>query len=223
MTRMPKPPQLLTAEGMMTGEKLRGAASSLVSGAASAAGVAFGTVALGMSAPLSVLVFTYVLGGLLGYSLDIMVAKRDFGTEGVPLPYADLAARGKWLLRSFGRRYFFRFVVTIIIETLTTLAMIGAVLRSMDAHRLLTDWPLRDAAVALTTAFVNFWLFGNVLRFDWAYREVENPVLNVVVLLWMALSALVFASTWMPFRDGGKPSIANEASGGGDRGRGWLI
>lgn len=187
-------PPLLTAKGFLTQEKLRGAVSALVAGSAGTGAVVVGTTVLGLSAPASTLLFSYALGGLLGYSLDILIAKRDFHSS--PVPYSDLGTRARWLLRSFAHRYFYRFVVTIVIETLTTLAMLGAVVRAMDAHHILTDWPLRDSVVAVAVAFANFWLFGNVLRFDWAYREVENPLFNVVVLLWMTLSMLVFAATW---------------------------
>jgi hypothetical protein len=143
---------------------------------------------------MSLVLFTYVFGGVLGYSLDILLAKRDFGR--IPVSYTDFGTRARWLARSFAHRHFFRFVVTVIIETLTTLAMFGAVVRALDARGILLAWPLRDSAVAIAVAFLNFWLFGNVLRFDWAYNEAENPVLNVVVLLWMTLSMMVFASTY---------------------------
>lgn len=186
--------ELLTAEGLMTAEKIRGALTSVLSGSASTAATVFGTAVLGLSAPLSLVLFTYLFGGVLGYSLDILLAKRDFAR--IPVAYTDFGPRLRWLARSFAHRHFFRFVVTVIIETLTTLAMFGAVVRALDARGILLAWPLRDSAVAIAVAFLNFWLFGNVLRFDWAYNETENPVLNVVVLLWMTLSMMVFASTY---------------------------
>ena len=205
-----KPPAgLLTVEGLLTPEKLRGALASVISGSASSAGILFGTIALGLSAPVSLVLFGYLLGSVLGYSLDILIAKQYFGTTSpVAVPYGDLYTRGKWLVKSFAHRHFFRFIVTVVIETLTTLAMLGAVVRAMDAHGILAGWGLRDAVTAVAVAFVNFWMFGNVLRFDWAYRETENPVLNVVVLLWMTLSMLVFAATY----DAGA-STASTASG----------
>lgn len=180
-------------EGMLSPEKLRGAVTSFVSGSTSSGLIVFGTSVLGLSAPISVVLFGYLFGSVFGYALDIVFAKRDFGH--VPLPYDAFAARLKWLARSFAHRHFFRFAVTIVIETLTTLAMLGAVVRAMDANGVLSGWALRDSVVAIAVAFANFWLFGNVLRFDRAYREDENQVLNVVVLLWMTLSMLVFAAT----------------------------
>jgi hypothetical protein len=190
-------PALLSAEGAFSQEKLRGALSSLVSGSLASGGTILGVSALGLSAPVSLVLFGFVLGSVLGYSFDIIFAKRDFGHPvSAHVPYAEIGTRFRWLVRSFAHRYFFRFVVTIVIETLTTLAMLGAVVRAMDAHGILTGWVLRDSVAAVLVAFANFWLFGNVLRFDWAYREEENQILNVVALLWMTLSMLVFAATW---------------------------
>ena len=185
----------MSVEGTLTVEKLRGAVSAVLGGTAASSLTIYGVLGLGLSAPVSVMLFTYAFGGVLGYSLDILLAKRDFAE--VAVPYTHLGARARWLLRSFGRRYFFRFIVTLIIETLTSLAMLGALVRAMDAHRLLLGWGrARDAVAAVAVAFVNFWLFGNVLRFDWAYRESEHPVLNVVVLMWMTLAMLVFAAAY---------------------------
>jgi hypothetical protein len=193
-------PPMLSVESTMTAEKLRGALASLLSGGTASSLTLYGVVGMGLSAPLSTLYFTYLLGGVLGYSLDILLAKRDFVVDGgaapVRVPYRDLGTRLRWLLRSFAHRYFFRFVVTVIIETLTSLAMLAALIRAMNAHAFLPGWKLRDPIVAVAVAFLNFWLFGNVLRFDWAYREAEQPVLNVVVLMWMTLGMLVFAATW---------------------------
>lgn len=186
-------PPLMTVEGLLSPEKLRGAISSLVSGSAASGAIILGTSVLGLSTPVSVVLFGYLLGSVFGYALDIVFAKRDFGHA--PVPYGAIGTRLTWLVKSFAHRYFFRFAVTVVIETLTTLAMLGAVVRAMNASGFLADWTLRDSAVAIAVAFANFWLFGNVLRFDWAYREDENQVLNVVVLLWMTLSMLVFAAT----------------------------
>jgi hypothetical protein len=192
---------LLDVDGLLTGEKARGAAASAVSGTAAAALNVLGVTALGLSAPASAALFLHATGSLLSYSLDIMFAKRDFrlpaaGQAGAPapLPYGALAARAAWLLRSFRRRFFFRFFVTVVIEGVTALALLWAAIRVLDRHRVLQRWKkLRDAGAAVAASVAVFLLFGNILRFDWAYREVEQPLLTMVVLMWMALAVLAFA------------------------------
>jgi hypothetical protein len=203
--------RLLTVEGLLTTEKVRGAVTSSITGS-TAIGLNFvGVAALGLSAPLSALIFLYVGGGFLGYCFDILFAKRSFvtGSSGgsggskvripVPVPYDHLGRRARWLLRSFAHRSFYRFVVTLIIETLTSLAMLAALIRTMDSHRVLPHWRFRDATAAVLVGITNFLLFGNILRFDWAYNELDQPVMNFVVLAWMALVLVIFSQSTEPF------------------------
>lgn len=191
---------ILSSHSTFTGEKARGALVSMVNGGISVGLNLFGVFGLGLSVPLSAFLFLYLVGGTLGYSLDIVFAKRDFLMPGAknalpsPLPYSDLSKRFRWLLRSFGHRYFLRFIVTIIIETLTGLAMLDSLIRAMNARRVLMDHPLiRDATLAVLVAVVTFFLFGNILRFDWAYQDVDNPTMTIVVLAWLGVSMLVFS------------------------------
>ena len=192
---------ILDLDALLTHEKARGAAASAVSGAAAASLNLVGATALGMSPLASAALFLYLIGSVFGYSLDILFAKRDFrvspGAAPSPLPYSALGARAGWLLRSFGRRFFFRFVITVLIETLTGIAVTRAAIATLDRRALLVRTPeqkkLRDAAVAIAAAVLVFLLFGNVLRFDWAYREVEDPTLSIVVLAWLAITLLASA------------------------------
>ena len=39
-----------------------------------------------------------------------------------------------------------------------------------------------------------FLLFGNVLRFDWAYSEVDDDGMNMLVLAWVAVTVAIFSA-----------------------------
>lgn len=193
--------QVLTTDNLFTGEKMRGAVAGAFTGTSVFGLNLLGVSSMGLSAPVSSFIFIYMLGSFAGYVVDILFAKKSFIPVGsnaiapVPIPYRDLATRAHWLFVSLTQRYFFRFVVTIIIETLTGLAMLEAVISYLDREKYLKEWKLRNALVAIGVAIVNFTLFVNILRFDWAYQEVEHPVLDIVVLMWMVLTLLVFAVT----------------------------
>lgn len=191
---------LVTLEGLFTGEKVRGALASTISGSIATGLNLLGVAAFGLSASTSAVLFTFLLGSFLSYVLDILIAKRSFvlsrGDIPRDVPYARLGQRALWLIRSFGHRFFYRFVVTVIVETLTGIAILRAVIKELDEHRVLPDWKLRDAFAAISVAVVVFLLFGNILRFDWAYKEVEHPVLNMIVLLWMGMTMIVFAASY---------------------------
>ena len=192
---------MLSFEGLMTNEKLRGALAGAISGSTAAGLNLLGVTVMGLNDTMSALFFTFLGGSMLSYVLDILLAKRAFampGSGGLPrdVPYAAIGKRARWLIRSFGRRFFFRFLVTVVIETLTGLAMLRAVIHELDTHGILPHWRLRNAFAAMAVAVVNFALFGNILRFDWAYNEQEHPILSMVVLMWMALAMLVYASSY---------------------------
>lgn len=185
---------------LFTGEKVRGAGMSVVSGTTAMLLNAFGIAVLGLNPLVSTALFGHVIGSLLSYSLDILFAKKDFGL--VPLPYSAFLKRAGWLLRSFRKRFFYRYLITVLIETLTSLLILGALIAWMDRHRVGTAYPaMRDTLAAVAAVVFVFVLFGNVLRFDWAYCEVEQPLLTMVVLAWVAITVALFASTFAAPRD----------------------
>lgn len=184
-----------------TGEKLRGALSSVVSGLAAGGLNWAGVAAMGLSPETSAACFLYAFGSIFGYTLDILFAKRDFRLPGstaiVPLPYTALRARAAWLARSFVRKQFFRYLVTVLIDTIVGIALLKAILDHLDRRGVWTAPPkrraLRDALVSSLVAIFTFVLYVNILRFDWAYRDGDDPVMNVVVLMWSTLVLVMYA------------------------------
>ena len=203
----------LSESNLFTVEKVRGAIAGIITGTAASGLNWVGIGTLGLSTPASAVLFQYLFGGVLGYSLDIVLAKREFvdaaTQQPVELPYAAVGQRLMWLLGSFVGPTFFRFVVTLIIETLTGIAIMQAVLEHLDRRKLWAEPAgrrrVRDAAVAIAVAVAVFVLFGNILRFDWAYNETAHPLLNMVVLMWMALSMLSFSSSFSGRSASAKP------------------
>lgn len=177
---------------LFTGEKVRGAGMSAVAGTIAMLLNAFGIIVLGMNPLISTAIFGHVIGSILSYSLDIMFAKKDFNLA--PLPYTAFAKRAMWLLRSFRKRFFYRFLITVLIESLTSLLILDALLAWMDRNRIWMDIKaVRDTLASVAVVVFVFFLFGNILRFDWAYCEVEQPMLTMVVLAWVAITVSVFA------------------------------
>ena len=222
-------PTLLTPGNTFTGEKLRGFVASMTSGA-TASGLNFAGMALGLSPAISSLLAVYVLGNLLTYWFDILFAKKVFtlpnGFRGYPgpfegpVPYSAFGVRFAWMLRSMVGPQFFRYVISVVIDTLTGLAMLKTALDVLDAYDILTDdrYKLyRDFGVSSIISFLTFFLFANVLRFDWAYTSRDDHVMNIVVLAWLALSIMAFAIIMRP-----PERRRNESTGsrGKDKGEG---
>lgn len=178
---------------LITEEKIRGALSSAATGVVTTTMNIFGVTVLGLSAPMSLLIMYYILGGIVAYILDVLFAKYKF--HGVHIPYTHLGPRFMWMLSSLLDRFLLRFVVTIIIEALTAVAMLDTLIMVFDKYKV---WDhgraktIRNLGLAVGVAAIIYILFGNVLRYDWAFNETEQPMFNMVVMMWVALTILVY-------------------------------
>lgn len=203
--------KLFSPGNTFTAEKIRGLLASLASGA-TASGLNFAGIALGLSPAASSLLSVYILGNLLTYCFDILFAKRDFHIpsgyggkrsdyEG-PVAYTAIGVRMAWLLRSMVGPQFFRYVISVIIDTLTGLAILKTTLDILDEHEILMDYRVyRDFGVSSIITLMTFFLFVNVLRFDWAYSDKpgqSDHTMNIVVLAWLATSMMSFAIIMRP-------------------------
>ena len=202
--------KLFTPGNTFTEEKIRGLIASMCSGGI-ASGLNFGGIAVGISPAVSTLLAIYILGNLLTYWFDILFAKRVFhisqGYAGVapyegPLPYTAFGTRLVWLLRSMAGPQFFRFVISVIIDTLVGLAVMKTTIELLDQYQILVEYrTYRDFGVASFISLATFFLFVNVLRFDWAYNDGRNSndhIMNIVVLAWLGISMMTFAVIMRP-------------------------
>jgi hypothetical protein len=183
---------------LFSDEKKRGMLTSIVNGSFITAMNYVGVMFLGLTVPVSTLLFVYIMGSITGYTMDILFAKREFLTPGggavAAIPYRDIMSRVRWLLWSIPNSPFYKFLVAGIIETLTGIAIIRAIIAELDKRMVMADnRQTRNLITAMLVAALVFLLFGNILRFDWAYSSVEVPLMNISVLMWMAITILVFA------------------------------
>jgi hypothetical protein len=194
---------ILSPASAFKGEKWRGLLMSMISGGTSNALNLFCTQVLGMPIILSTVICLLLFNNILTYTLDILFAKRSFRVrhyqgrpnyEG-PIPYGDLATRGAWLLRSFISKQFYRYVITIIIDIFITIVVLRYAIAELDRRKILTDFKYRNVIVAALISIVSFFLYVNVLRFDWAYADDDQPVFNIIVMMWVTIVVMMYAAT----------------------------
>jgi hypothetical protein len=201
----------LDPANVFNGEKGRGMLTSIAAGAVTNGIYALSVGHLGLlSVEAGIIVILTLFGNILAYSLDIVFAKRNFRLPGSKviqaLPYNELLKRARYLVRSYGRKQFFRFGVTAIIDAMFTVSVVKAVTAYLEKRKILTSFKYRDSLVAISFTVINFFLFLNILRFDWAYQDGNDPMFNIVVLMWMALSIMTYAlykTTELRTEDGG--------------------
>lgn len=199
---LPTAPKILTPKETFTGEKLRGALTSVVSGGTSGL-LNVLLVSVGVGSTLSAFTSLYVFGNILSYSIDILFAKSNFHIPGGyggqkpfngPLPYSAFLTRVKWLFGSMISKHFYRYVITVIIDTLIGLSVLWSVIDVMNTNDFLSGFYYRDMLASIAVTVFTFFLYNNILRFDWAYSAKEDPLLNVIILMWAAIVILVFAT-----------------------------
>lgn len=133
---------------------------------------------------------TTLAANLLGYSLDVMFAKRAFGDlSGRGGPDALLRSAGEkalWLARSLASYTFVRFLITVAIEIVITTFLLRYLTGALDDAGVLTGWKWRDAFLSAAIAAVLFGLFVNRIRFDWAYVMPPDPSMDILMMIWFS-------------------------------------
>ncbi len=176
--------------------KMRGAITTVASGILSGIFNSIG-IRIGISELVSAIISLYVIGNLLAYAFDILFAKNTFlGKDGKEtfIPYTDYIFRLRWLMGSFFSPVFYRFLVTIIIDTIIAMSILLKILDIMERKNI--HFWMRDSIVAALVAIFTFLLYNNVLRFDWAYNDKPDLLMDMLVLMWCSLVLMIFSLTY---------------------------
>jgi hypothetical protein len=148
-----------------------------------------------MSLETSIIV-NNIVGNFIGYSGDVLIAKQCFesfnGDEYVRVRYDqwDIEKRFLWYLQSLVSNVFMKFVFTVIIDILTTITLLDIVRTTLDKLNIKFKW--RDVLIAATIPALIFILFGNELRFRYAYSKEDDFVVHLIVIAWAILSLMIY-------------------------------
>ena len=189
--------RLLQPGAVFKGEQGKGILTSLSAGFIANILVMLGEKKWGMDVATSAAVFGLGVGNIIGYIADIMFAKENFLIKGVLHQYGlgQLALKFKWLLNSFISKTFFRFWIIVFIDMILTLTLVDYLAKYMDENKWFTKVKYRNSLIVFFISITTFLLYVNPLRFNWAYNINENPMMNIMILMWLALSILIFVST----------------------------
>jgi NADH:ubiquinone oxidoreductase subunit 6 (subunit J) len=161
-----------------------------------------------LSIQQSTFMSVYVFGNIILYSFDILFAKEKFnlatykGTSpfyGV-VPYTDIQTRLKWLGQSLYQKYIFRFLATVILDTIIGLSLLRFTIDKLDQFEIFKTWKYRNIIVATIVSAITYLLYLSTLRFKWAYEYKEQPIMNILVMVWLTLAILITVSN-VPSKD----------------------
>ena len=125
--------------------------------------------------------------------MDLLFAKRKVylkDKNGNPKLVDNFNDKIKFVLLSFIDKYFIKFVILCIIDTIIGLVLLKYCIDILDKHKILMNFKYRNLLVALVIPTITFFLYVNQLRFDWAYEYKENFLLNVIMYVWLTIVLL---------------------------------
>lgn len=150
-------------------------------------------IVLGINIQQSTGFSLYFVGNILGYIMDLLFAKRKVylkDKNGNPKLVDNFNDKIKFVLLSFIDKYFIKFVILCIIDTIIGLVLLKYCIDILDKHKILMNFKYRNLLVALVIPTITFFLYVNQLRFDWAYEYKENFLLNVIMYVWLTIVLL---------------------------------
>lgn len=128
-------------------------------------------------------IITFIIANLLSYSLDILLAKDNFG--GVRVSLYDQSFRLKYLMRNFFSYQLVKFFIVIGIDLIIVNSVFKRVIKFLDEKDI--KFKNRDQIVMFLLTTFSFILYGNMLRFKWVYVEKTNLTLDVLLMSWLSI------------------------------------
>lgn len=130
----------------------------------------------------------FVIGNILSYSFDIIFAKQIFNKE--VIRYTDFRYRFTYLMNSYMSKKFVKFVLTVIIDVILIETIYNEVIKYLDKYKI--NFIYRDSIIAGTISLGTFLLFINSIRFNWAYADDDNLLIDIMMYIWFGLSILIY-------------------------------
>ena len=152
-------------------------------------------IGFGLNIQQSTGISLYFVGNILGYILDLLFAKKNLYLKdiyGKTIKVKDFNDRIKFLLLSFIDKYFIKFIILCVIDTIIGLILLKYTIILLDQYKILVNFKYRNLIVALLIPSITFFLYVNQLRFEWAYEYKENFLLNILMYMWLTI-VLLFA------------------------------
>jgi hypothetical protein len=128
-------------------------------------------------------ILTFIVANLLSYSLDILLAKANFGGKRISL--YDQSFRFKYLIKKFFTYQLVKFFIVVCIDLIIVNSVFKRVIKFLDEKDI--KFRNRDQIVMFLLTTFSFILYGNMLRFEWVYVEKTNLTLDVLLLSWLSI------------------------------------
>jgi hypothetical protein len=173
----------------MLGENRLGLATSLTT-AAIVNTLNFAATRSGVSDTLTVPVIVVGFGNSLSLWMDVMFAKRSF--DGTILSYCDLSARNRWFFDNVFGSTGAKYAATALADGVIVFYIYRSLTRWCDRRKvMLKSKSLRNTGLAAIVTSLTFLMFGNFLRFNWAYLHNPTPYATAYAMVVFAVATFL--------------------------------
>jgi hypothetical protein len=130
---------------------------------------------------------TFFVANIISYSFDILLAKDNFG--GVRISIYDTKARLTYLIKHLFGYQIIKFFMIVCIDII----MVNTIFRKcrdfLDEKEIF--FKNRDQILMFLITTLTFVIYGNLLRFEWVYKEKTPFTLDVLIMAWLSIIFLL--------------------------------
>ena len=128
---------------------------------------------------------------LIGYSLDILFAKKTFGT--IEIPYGKMNERINILINQYYLSpKLIKYLMVVVIDNIFNIIVVRYLINKLNHHKILTNFKYRDIFLVFLVFGFSFIIYSHNLRFLWAYQEKTSLFLNILVTSIFISSIIIY-------------------------------
>ena len=119
---------------------------------------------------------------LIGYTLDILFAKKSFDNK--VIPYEKINQRLDILVSQYYKSFtLVKYLMIVLIDNIINILLVRYLINQLNKYKILVNYKYRDILLVFIVFGLSFILYSNYLRFNWAYKKDSSKTMNIIISL----------------------------------------
>ena len=119
---------------------------------------------------------------LVGYTLDILFAKKSFDNK--VIPYEKINQRFDILVNQYYKSFtLVKYLMIVLIDNIINILLVRYLINQLNKYKILVNYKYRDILLVFVVFGLSFILYSNYLRFNWAYNKESSKTTNIIMSL----------------------------------------
>ena len=117
---------------------------------------------------------------LVGYTLDILFAKKSFDNK--VIPYEKINQRFDILVNQYYKSFtLVKYLMIVLIDNIINILLVRYLINQLNKYKILVNYKYRDILLVFLVFGLSFILYSNYLRFNWAYNKESSKTMNIIM------------------------------------------